>query len=143
MTNLVSCSSPSGPHIWPEVRIAAGIEASTITSLGTCRLVIPLSEFTIARRGPRAYAASSAPSMSRRTPSGAPASFARRSARPSLGFAPMDRTASACPSKISGKNTSTACPKMIGSDTFIIVALRWSEKSTSRSRASVICSARK
>jgi hypothetical protein len=40
--------------MWPEVRIIAGIEASTMTSLGTCRLVMPLSEFTIARRGPSA-----------------------------------------------------------------------------------------
>ena len=40
---FMSCSLPSGPHIWPEARIAAGIEASMITSLGTCRLVMPLS----------------------------------------------------------------------------------------------------
>ena len=38
--------------MWPEVRIIAGIEASTITSLGTCRLVMPLSESTIASGGP-------------------------------------------------------------------------------------------
>ncbi len=48
MTARVSASLPSGPHMWPEVRIIAGIEASTITSLGTCRLVMPLSESTIA-----------------------------------------------------------------------------------------------
>ena len=36
----------------------------------------------------------------------------------------------------------TACPKMIGSETFIIVALRWSEKSTPWALASAICSAR-
>ena len=54
MTARVSCSSPSGPHMWPEVRIIAGIEASTMTSLGTCRFVMPLSELTIARRGPSA-----------------------------------------------------------------------------------------
>ena len=41
-----------------------------------------------------------------------------------------------------GKNARTACPKMIGSDTFIIVALRWSEKSTPLALASAICSAR-
>jgi hypothetical protein len=35
----------------PEVRMAAGIEASMITSDGTCRLVMPLSELTI--RQPR------------------------------------------------------------------------------------------
>ena len=37
----------------PEVRIIAGIDASMIVSLGTCRLVIPRSESTIARSGPR------------------------------------------------------------------------------------------
>ena len=54
MTARVSASAPSGPHMWPEVRIMAGIDASTMTSLGTCRLVMPLSEFTIASRGPSA-----------------------------------------------------------------------------------------
>ncbi len=38
--------------MWPLVRIIAGIEASTITSEGTCRLVIPRSESTIASAGP-------------------------------------------------------------------------------------------
>ena len=53
----MSCSLPSGPHIWPDARIAAGIEASMITSLGTCRLVIPLLESTIASGGRVAYTA--------------------------------------------------------------------------------------
>ncbi|MNT95834.1 hypothetical protein D3C72_2377930 [compost metagenome] len=57
MTALVSCSLPSAFHIWPESRIIAGIEASTITSLGTWRLVMPLSEFTIATPGRCAYSA--------------------------------------------------------------------------------------
>ena len=34
------------------MRIMAGIDASTITSLGTWRLVMPLSESTIASAGP-------------------------------------------------------------------------------------------
>ena len=54
ITNFVSCCSPWAFHIWPEARIAAGIEASMITSLGTCRLVIPRSESTIASAGPSA-----------------------------------------------------------------------------------------
>jgi hypothetical protein len=33
------------------------MEASTITSLGTCRLVMPLSELTMASAGPSAYVA--------------------------------------------------------------------------------------
>ena len=44
----------------PDVRIIAGIEASTITSEGTCRLVIPRPESTIARRGPASSPASTA-----------------------------------------------------------------------------------
>ena len=46
--------------MWPEVRIIAGIEASTMTSLGTCRLVMPLSESTIASAGPSASPCSTA-----------------------------------------------------------------------------------
>ena len=38
----------------------AGIEASMITSLGTCRLVMPRSESTIASVGPAAISASKA-----------------------------------------------------------------------------------
>ena len=64
MTARVSASCPSGPHMWPPMRIIAGIEASTMTSLGTCRLVIPLSELTMARRGPSASPASKAARIS-------------------------------------------------------------------------------
>ena len=35
----------------------AGMEASTITSLGTCRLVMPLSELTMASAGGCSYCA--------------------------------------------------------------------------------------
>ena len=52
MTNFVSCCSPAAFHICPDDRIAAGIEASMITSDGTCRLVMPRSESTIASAGP-------------------------------------------------------------------------------------------
>jgi hypothetical protein len=41
----------------PRVADTTGIEASMITSLGTCRLVMPLSESTIASAGPAAMAA--------------------------------------------------------------------------------------
>ena len=54
MTASVSCSAPSGPHMWPEVRIIAGMDASTMTSLGTCRLVMPRLESTMASSGPSA-----------------------------------------------------------------------------------------
>jgi len=52
MTALASCVSPAAFHISPEVRIIAGIEASMMMSLGTWRLVMPLSELTIASAGP-------------------------------------------------------------------------------------------
>ena len=51
MTALASCCSPSAFHICPDARIIAGIDASMITSLGTCRFVMPRSESTIASFG--------------------------------------------------------------------------------------------
>ena len=60
MTARVSASWPSGPHILPPPRIIAGIDASMMTSLGTCRLVIPLSLLTIASAGPADICASNA-----------------------------------------------------------------------------------
>jgi hypothetical protein len=41
-------------HILPPPRIMAGMEASTMTSLGTWRLVMPLSLLTMAMAGPLA-----------------------------------------------------------------------------------------
>ncbi len=78
MTNLQSCSSPSAFHIRPDERIAAGIEASTMTSDGAWRFVMPLSESTIAIDGPPASAA--------RTAAVASGWASRRLARPSLGL---------------------------------------------------------
>ena len=79
MTNFVSCGSPAAFHICPEERIAAGIEASTMTSDGAWRFVMPLSESTIAIDGPAASAASTA---------GVASGWAlSRLARPSLGSA--------------------------------------------------------
>jgi hypothetical protein len=45
----------------------------------------------------------------------------------------------ACLAKRSLKNTRTARPKMMGSETFIMVALRWSEKSVPSALALAIC----
>ena len=47
MTHLVSFVDPSGPHAIPPALIKAGIEASIITSEGTCKFVIPRSLSTI------------------------------------------------------------------------------------------------
>ena len=53
MTYFASCCSPAAFHICPDERIAAGMDASMITSLGTWRFVMPRSESTIASAGPR------------------------------------------------------------------------------------------
>ena len=68
---------------------------------------------------------------------------AYRSPRPLFGSTPTSLKAAACLSKTSRKNVRTATPKMIGSETFIIVALRWMENSTPCCLASSICASRK
>ena len=70
------------------------------------------------------------------------ATRASTSARPSLGFTPMRSNVSPCFANTSAKYVLTACPKMIGSETFIIVALRCTENSTPCAFASAICAAR-
>jgi hypothetical protein len=51
ITALTSFRRPSAPHILPPLRIMAGMEASTITSLGEWKLVMPLAESTMASSG--------------------------------------------------------------------------------------------
>ena len=65
-----------------------------------------------------------------------------RRARPSLGLTPAARGSAPCAANSSPTKARTAWPKMIGSETFIIVAFRWTEKSTPCSLASATCSAR-
>ncbi len=84
-----------------------------------------------------------AASMGARSPSG---SFWRADstlARPLLGLAPIRSRVAPCSAKTSAKKVRTAWPKMIGSETFIIVALRCSEKRTPLSWASSSWAARK
>ncbi len=140
MTASVSSSLPSGPHMWPDVRIIAGIEASTMTSDGTCRLVMPRSESTIARRGPAASPACTASLIA--SPSGSAPAAASRLPRPSFGLMSAPRSTSPNSSNRAGRNVWTTWPKMIGSDTFIIVALRCTEYSTSSALARSIWAAR-
>ena len=80
----------------PLSRIIAGIEASTITSLGTCRLVMPLSEFTIASAGRSAYSAAMSASTCARTPASSCGRRAYRSPMPLFGLKPIVLSASAC-----------------------------------------------
>ena len=66
-----------------------------------------------------------------------------RAAIPSLAWTSAAARASAWSPNTRGKYARTAWPKMIGSDTFIIVALRCTEKRTPCSLASATCCARK
>ena len=116
----------------------AGIEASTMTSLGTCRLVMPLSESTIASAGPWASRCCTAARMA--SPSGSASAAPISAPSPSLGEIPAARSWAPYCWKTSGKNISTKWPKTIGSETFIMVALRCTEKSTSSAWARAICS---
>ena len=127
--------------MWPDVRIMAGIEASTITSLGTCRLVIPRSESTMASAGPAASSAANEAAMA--SPSGRPGRPSRMAPHPSLGLRPAAARVSPQVANVCGKKARTTWPKMIGSDTFIMVALRCTEKSTPSSLARAIWRARK
>ena len=62
--------------------------------------------------------------------------------RPSFGVMPASASASPCSANSAGKNARTTCPKMIGSETFIIVALRCTENSTPSALARAICASR-
>ena len=61
---------------------------------------------------------------------------------PSLGLRPAAASASPYAAKVLGKKARTTWPKMIGSETFIIVALRCTENSTSSALARWICAVR-
>ena len=111
-----------------------------MTSDGTCRLVMPRSESTIASRGPSAIPASTAALMA--SASGIVAAAASSVPRPSLGLMSAAARTSPNSSNSAGKNARTAWPKMIGSETFIIVALRWTENRTSSALARAIWAAR-
>ena len=127
MRHLTSSSSPALFHIRPESRTTTGIDASMITSEGTCRLVMPRSESTIASDGRVAYAASMSASIALRSASGRLLIFSYSAARPLFGLTPALASASACFEKTSLKKTVSTWPKRIGSEIFIIVDLRWSE----------------
>ncbi len=64
----------------------AGMDASTMTSLGTCRLVMPRSESTMARAGPAASSASKEALIS--SPSGNESRPLKMAPSPSLGLSP-------------------------------------------------------
>ena len=114
-----------------------------ITSLGTCRFVIPRSESTIERSGAVSNVFSIAARIVSPSSWGSSSSADRIAPRPLFGLAPSSSSASWCSVKTPAKNARTACPKMIGSETFIIVAFRCRENSRPCSLVSAICSCRK
>mmetsp|Transcript_17458 Transcript_17458/g.44703 ORF Transcript_17458/g.44703 Transcript_17458/m.44703 type:complete len:223 (-) Transcript_17458:560-1228(-) len=125
MIVIVSSRASSLFHILPESRITTGIEASMMTSDGTCRLVMPLCESTYASVGRAAALAAKSAITSSALGSVEIVSYTEPS--PSLGLTPAAVSASACLAKASLKKTLTAWPNMMGSEIFIMVALRWSE----------------
>ena len=93
---------------------------------------MPRSESTIASAGPSCSARGDVGlDRARARRRGARRRGVSTSARPSLGFTPMRSNVSPCFANTSAKYVFTAWPKRIGSETFIIVALRWIENSTS------------
>ena len=118
----------------------AGMEASTMTSLGTWRLVMPRSESTMASAGPSASSASKAALMA--VPSGSESSPVKMAPSPSFGLRPAAVRVSPYRANVSGKKARTTWPKMIGSEIFIMVALRCTENSTPSALARSIWVAR-
>ena len=138
MTAFVSRVCPALSHIWPELRIIAGMEASMMTSDGTCKLVMPRSESTMARSGPAAKAASIAAFNFACVSAGRLSIFFTTSPQPLRESTPAASSSALHPSKTGAKNASTNTPNRIGSDTFIMVAFRCSEKRTLLALASAI-----
>ena len=86
---------------------------------------MPLSEFVYERRGPRARSAVMAAAIS--SPPSTAGRPARIAPRPSFGVRPASAILSPYFANTSAKYAFTTWPKMIGSLTFIIVALRCTE----------------
>ncbi len=78
-------------------------------------------------------------SIASRWSSGSDSIALRMLAIPSFGLAPASAIVSPCSVNTPAKYERTTWPKMIGSETFIIVAFRCTENRTPRSLASAIC----
>ena len=113
-----------------------------MTSLGTCRLVIPLSLSTIAKSGFSSMIFLMSARISFLFSSESSESLFSNEPNPLLASTPSLLKVSPYFSKRSAKYTFTAYPKIIGSLTFIMVAFRWIENKTFFSLASFICSSK-
>ena len=78
-------------------------------------------------------------SIASRCAAGSVAIFPTMSPKPFFTSTPSLASVAACLSKTGLKKTCTACPKMIGSETFIIVAFKCKEKSRFSARAASTC----
>ena len=112
-------------------------------SLGTCRPVMPLSEFTMARAGRFAYSAAMSSLIAFFSASGSVSIFVKRSPKPLLRLTPSFFSVAACFSITSAKKTETAWPNTMGSAIFIMVAFTCRENSTPSFLAASTCSAKK
>ena len=100
-----------------------------ITSDGTCKLVMPLSELTMAKGGREASVSAKVASIAVRSASGMPGNLATKSPRPLLKFTPAASKAAPCWSSTGLTKVRTAAPNKMGSDTFIMVAFMCNEYS--------------
>jgi hypothetical protein len=100
-TALVSFGRPSAPHILPPMRIIAGIEASTMTSLGEWKLEMPLAESTIASSGRCSWQACRSRLISSRLDCGSVAILSYRLDMPLLTLTPSSSNSLPCFSKAS------------------------------------------
>ena len=115
------------------------MDASMITSLGTCKLVIPRSELTMARSAFSDNAFSISASMGFRSLSGSFFSLLYRLSSPSFALMPNVSKVVLYFSKTSLKYTFMICPNMMGSETFIMVAFKWTDSKIPSSFASLTC----
>ena len=96
MTALTSFRRPSAPYILPPARIMAGIDASTITSFGEWKLVMPLAESTMASAGRCSWQAWMSRMISSRCETGSVSILLYRSAMPLLTFTPRLSNVAPC-----------------------------------------------
>ena len=94
----------------------------------------------MASAGPSARPWATASSMSLRCSAGRVCATCSIVPRPSFGLMPADSSSAPCSAKSFGKKARTTWPKMIGSETFIMVALRCTENNTPVALATAICS---
>ena len=138
----MSCSPSSLFHILPPSRIKTGIDASMITSLFTCRLVLPARESTIAQTGTLVVTSCDIGLDLGLFPGWKRIEFAEHVGQ-SVVYVGADlfEDAGMFLQVASAKYSATQYPNMIGSETFIMVHFRCSENSALSALAAAICSA--